>query len=425
MLFALEVLKAKEGDCLLLHWGTNGAPKIGVIDGGPGNVYEDFLRPRLDAIRGKRALQELLLDFVMVSHVDNDHITGIKKMFAKLKKEVEDNEPQKPIRAERLWHNTFDDIIGNKINAHYQTFSASFTASATGEPQQNTVTSLTNAIVTRKVASKAASAHLAEDIAMVLAGHGEGRQLRDSHRHLKTSGFTRAINDPYGPNLITADLQPSKRFFLGLDITIIGPSQAEIDALQTAFDEYIKKNNLQTPEAALAAYADKSIPNLSSIVCIIEVGNKSILLTGDARGDYIITGLKKSGRLGRNRLSKVHFDILKVPHHGSDRNVTPEFFATIQADTYVFSGDGKHGNPERDTLDWVIASRGKTDKYDLVFTYKIDDIDTRRKSETRRWDHQKHALRALLDQCRADGYSFRIVDNAPQVINLGDEQLSV
>jgi glyoxylase-like metal-dependent hydrolase (beta-lactamase superfamily II) len=132
MLFALEVLKAKEGDCLLLHWGTNGTPKIGVIDGGPGNVYEDFLRPRLDAIRGKRALQELFLDFVMVSHVDNDHITGIKKLFAKLKKEVEDNDPQKPIRAERLWHNTFDDIIGNKINAHYQTFSASFTSTKYG-----------------------------------------------------------------------------------------------------------------------------------------------------------------------------------------------------------------------------------------------------------------------------------------------------
>jgi hypothetical protein len=259
---------------------------------------------------------------------------------------------------------------------------------------------------------------------MVLAGHGEGRQLRDSHRYLKTSGFTRAINDPYGPNLITADLQPSKRNFVGLDITIIGPLQAEIDALQTAFDDYIKKNKLQTAEAALAAYADKSIPNLSSIVCIIEVGDKSMLLTGDARGDFIIAGLKKAGRLSRNRSSKVHFDILKVPHHGSDRNVEPSFFTAIQADTYIFSGDGKHGNPERDTIDWVIASREKADKYDLVFTYNIDDIDKKRESEDKRWDPQKNALRVLLEQRRTDGYAFRVIENSPHIINLGDEQLA-
>ncbi len=425
MLFALEVLKAKEGDCLLLHWGTNQAPKIGVIDGGPGNVYENFLRPRLDAIRNKRALKELLLDFVMVSHVDNDHITGVKKLFSQLKQEVEDSVPQKPIRAERLWHNTFDDIIGNSINAHYQSFSASFTASATGELPQKSISSLAAAIVARNAASKVASAHLAEDISMVLAGHGEGRQLRDSHGFLKTKGFTRAINSPFGPNLITADLKPAKRDFLGVDLTIVGPLQAEIVALQAAFDDYIKKNNLQTAEAALAAYADKSIPNLSSIVCIIEVGNRSMLLTGDARGDYIISGLKKAKRLGRGRSSKVHFDILKVPHHGSDRNVAPSFFTSIQADTYVFSGDGKHGNPERDTIDWLIASRNKSDTYDLVFTYKIDEIDKRRESEAKRWDPQKHALRSLLDQRRTEGYAFRIIENAPHVINLGDEQLDI
>ena len=36
MLFTLEPLKAAEGDCVLLHWGTGADAKLAVIDGGPG-----------------------------------------------------------------------------------------------------------------------------------------------------------------------------------------------------------------------------------------------------------------------------------------------------------------------------------------------------------------------------------------------------
>ena len=39
MILTLEPLPAKEGDCLLLHWGTKAEPKLAVIDGGPGRVY--------------------------------------------------------------------------------------------------------------------------------------------------------------------------------------------------------------------------------------------------------------------------------------------------------------------------------------------------------------------------------------------------
>ena len=50
MLFTLEALPAEEGDCLLLHWGTREKPKIALIDGGPGRVYENDLRPRLEEL---------------------------------------------------------------------------------------------------------------------------------------------------------------------------------------------------------------------------------------------------------------------------------------------------------------------------------------------------------------------------------------
>ena len=47
---------------------------------------------------------------------------------------------------------------------------------------------------------------------------------------------------------------------------------------------------------------------------------------------------------------KLAVDILKLPHHGSIRNATPEFFQAIVARHYVISADGENGNPDLETL---------------------------------------------------------------------------
>jgi beta-lactamase superfamily II metal-dependent hydrolase len=81
-----------------------------------------------------------------------------------------------------------------------------------------------------------------------------------------------------------------------------------------------------------------------------------MLLTGDARGDKILEGLEKVKVLKPR--GKMHVDILKVPHHGSSRNMDSIFFERITADHYVFSGNGEHGNPDRETLQMLSDTRG-------------------------------------------------------------------
>lgn len=85
-------------------------------------------------------------------------------------------------------------------------------------------------------------------------------------------------------------------------------------------------------------------------------GQRTMLLTGDARGDMILEWLEESGLLAAD--GRFHFNLLKLPHHGSDRNVTPEFFARVTTDHYVISGDGEYGNPEPRTLEMLFAARG-------------------------------------------------------------------
>src|SRR5262249_21871452 len=103
---------------------------------------------------------------------------------------------------------------------------------------------------------------------------------------------------------------------------------------------------------------DKSVTNLSSLVVLAECNGHKLLLTGDARGDHIIHGLQDAKFIKSGGL---HVDVLKVPHHGSDRDLALDFFQTITADHYVISADAEYDNPDADTLCWIAQARGKDD----------------------------------------------------------------
>src|ERR1044072_6681272 len=78
MTFRLEALRAGRGDALLLHWGD--PPRFAIVDGGPEDIYDQSLRPRLEALRataGRAEEEALEAQLAMVSHTDEDHILGL------------------------------------------------------------------------------------------------------------------------------------------------------------------------------------------------------------------------------------------------------------------------------------------------------------------------------------------------------------
>ena len=103
-----------------------------------------------------------------------------------------------------------------------------------------------------------------------------------------------------------------------------------------------------------AANLDRSVFNLSSIVVLARSGDRTLLLTGDARSDDVITGLEDAELLGDGPL---RVDVLKLPHHGSIRNVDAVFFERVRARHYVISADGRDGNPEDETLALLCDAR--------------------------------------------------------------------
>jgi hypothetical protein len=365
MVFSLEVRKARAGDCLLLHYGSKTDPGLILIDAGPATVYSSFLRPRLEAIRKARKLDDgtpLGLDAVMVSHIDDDHINGILELTHEL---VDAKEARRPafVKIKSFWHNTFDDIIGNSSQQLRAAVTASFgPASLSGEPDVD---------------------GLDEAAAMVLASVDQGLRLRDDIRKLGLKA-----NGAFGEPLVMAVAKGKARDMgKGLSMRVIGPQKAELIALQKAHEKFLESHE-ERRTASLAAFTDTSVPNLSSIVVLAEVSGKRILLTGDARGDKIVSGLELVGAIKPGGTLDV--DVLKMPHHGSARNLAPEFFKRVRATHYVFSGDGEHGNPDLETLE-MMADLPRSSKFQIHLTYPIKDIDVERKKD---WNKEQEKQRA-------------------------------
>jgi hypothetical protein len=431
MFFSMEVRRARKGDCLLLHYGSRDNPGLVMIDGGPSAVFGPHLRPRLQEIRKKRVKGDkpLQVDLLMVSHVDDDHIQGILDLTRELREAADERRPQL-VQILGLWHNSFDNIISHNMKP----LTASVTAALNGgaEFSDNDVIEVeehykrSDSDVDSDEAGELVSSSL-----KVLSSISQGAQLRHDAEKLEIP-----INEEFGGDLIVAKNAKPIKLDNGLAFTVVGPMLPDVDALREKHLEWLKKLEQEgkKPSEVLAAYVDKSVPNLSSLVLVAEAAGKRMLVTGDARGDKILEGLEAAGLMKKGE--KIHVDLLKVPHHGSSNNVDKDFFKRIIARHYVFSGDGEHGNPERESMEMLFGARGGQD-YTIHLTYPIDEIDQRRQEEWNKqqnkekkrkavevrenWSKQEHSLRAFFDaHDRLEDKVSVVDDKKPHVINLLD-----
>lgn len=334
MIFSLEALQAGTGDCLILHYGNPDAPRFIVIDGGPAGIYNRSLKSRLRQLHDKFTAEEsdqLKLEMVMVSHIDDDHIHGILDWM----EEIGAGEAV-PCNIATLWYNSFDDMLGDTSNA-----------------------------LTTRVASLSSDTGISSSTTKVLAASvGQGRELRAqaAARGILLNGGFKGESGGSGLVMVPDSGPPVVTRPGGLKLRVLGPNRKHLDDLLKAW----KKDVAAHPDpVVVASFVDKAVPNLSSIVAVAEFQGKRILLTGDARGDFVRDGLNAAGLLDAD--GRVHFDVIKMPHHGSNRNMELGWLQKITADHYVISANGQFGNPDDDTVSWICQARGD-DPYTIHFT---------------------------------------------------------
>ncbi len=346
----LRVVQAHEGDCMLLFWEGKGE-HVMLIDGGAAKTWDPHL---------KRALSDGgvdALDVLMVSHVDTDHTTGVKALLAELKDP--DEESPLSLSVADLWLNTFSNTVDGKgkLSGRLQSLSAALAGGG---------------------------------LASTLAGVSDG------------DGITRAagalgieINRANGGAPFVLEDTPIVYTLDGLEMQVVGPTRANLDELEAKWDEWIKKQQarLKAKLSGLAAMADTSVPNLSSIQVLVlhKASGKRILFTGDGRGDHLLDGLEVQNLLDAD--GGIDVDVLKVAHHGSDRNSNQAFYERVRAPTYVVSADGKHGNPDVDTLSWIArAAKKQGREITIVLTNEPPSV----KEFTRRWPAAEFGYRLVI-----------------------------
>jgi beta-lactamase superfamily II metal-dependent hydrolase len=338
----LHVVQAEYGDCLILESETGKNSTTVLIDGGPYQTFEKYLKPTIQKlpINGK-------LDLVVLSHIDNDHIIGLVDLLEEIRDQRE-QETKELVKISKLWHNSFNDLF--QINQDANTFlkksylTLNFKSQGEKKKTEGFITSI------------------------IMKGFQQATDLTTLAKSLKIP-----IN-PEFDKLVLVENAPKIIKFKDITFRILGPTKKNLDKLREEWKDWLKKKKLnQNLEFGLLQILDKSIPNLSSIMLLVEYKNKKILFTGDGSGDDIMEALSKNAMLDKQ--GKFHVDILKVPHHGSDRNVSPELFNTIYADYYVISANGRDDNPSIDTVKWIIESDNKgNEAKKIVFTNTTPNI---------------------------------------------------
>jgi hypothetical protein len=378
MIFSLEALQAFNGDCLLLHGGTAADPKLVLIDGGPTRTWGKSLKPRFDELRQERAIADgepLPVDLAMISHIDDDHIAGMVAFTEELVAQQTAHQPLS-VAVQTLWHNSFDDIVGNSADE--------LRTLAVDAPGGDPIADATKAVV---------------------ASVPNGRTLRE---HAQTLGWS--INDPFEA-LVALPAQGARTIKLGgMTLTVLCPPAKQLAVLDKAWEAYLKKAAKQPADPGGAAPAtakpDTSPYNLSSIVVYAECEGKTMLLTGDGLSDHILSGMQQAGLM---QDGKAHVNILKLPHHGSERNMTQAFFDAISADHYVISANGHDGNPDLATLRMIPASR-EDDDFEIHLTNDVEDDDS--------LDPLKAHVLAFRQERKDSGRKFKLTARQDPALSL-------
>jgi hypothetical protein len=363
----IQVFQSDEGDCLLVT-GKDGRRIL--CDGGMAAAFKKFVAANLAKLPKSEKI-----DVVYVSHIDSDHISGILEMmnnavawrvheFQKKNVDPDHDEPDvpKPPKVANIWHNAFHEQVGDNTGEIADMLAASaLVLSGSSLPDlkeqakfnQNLATSTREAILlTRRVGNGQLG------IPVNKPADGKLMLVRDSKKAVKLGG---------------------------MNMFIIGPFDEDLKKLRTEWNAWLKKNKeaLQTIRSdsrdiekdlgneverliqplfeQAKKFGDRTMvttPNLASLMFYVEEKSTgtTLLLTGDGHANDVIKGLTHYKKLKNDKL---HVDVLKVQHHGSEFNMTPDFAKNITADDYIFCGNGGDENPDLETLRVVFDARMK------------------------------------------------------------------
>lgn len=359
-----------KGDCILITIEKEDIHIL--IDGGTAETYRNYLKTRLIQLKSEGKV----IDLLIVTHIDNDHIGGIIELL----KENGSDMDSKIIRIKNIWHNSYRHLQFDKN----QTLSKS-EKNILNKIIANGEVSLNNYLGKNSPISAIQGTTLA---GLIFEGGYHWNEQFDEEAVIYNG-----INYQFGKDCFISVLKPNisdleklgRKWKRDLKKSKYSFVFSEDKLFDDAFEYYCrcmppdgngnnekicyKKCNIE--EMAIEEISrepiseDNSITNRSSISVIIQYRNKKLLFLADNIADDVLEYLSQEDRV---------YSLVKLPHHGSANNINDNFVECIESDTYVVSTNSeKYNHPDIETLAKIACKRTEYIKR-IYFNYKIDKV---------------------------------------------------
>jgi len=178
----------------------------------------------------------------------------------------------------------------------------------------------------------------------------------------------------------------------GLNITLLSPDDEALSRLIPDWEASLKEANMRNvdPDAEVDPFADDFEPfmatpdvrtlarlgysrdsaaaNGSSIAFVAEYRGCRIMMCADAHAEVIS---KYLAPLAVAEGGRYRVDLMKLPHHGSARNLSSTLLAMIDCANFAISTDGSrsHEHPNSATIARILAGDPDRQKQ-LLFNYR-------------------------------------------------------
>ena len=308
----IKLLKAGNGDAILISFKDGMANRNILIDGGVEQTYYSDatnmggeLQSEIESIRKK----DQLIDLLVLTHIDNDHICGLLKWFEL------DNKAHELVK--NVWFNS-----GKLIATYFN------------EPENEDLR------VGLKIFSN--------------PGTGVDEALEFEDYLIKKGIWVKKII-----------IQGQEIQECGIKIQILSPNEAQLKRLLKEYKEktgdpaytagrekdwnknikdFIEEEN--RPDFKFNQ--DSSVKNGSSISFILTLNDKRYLFLADSHPKGIVTQLKT---LGYSKDNPLEVEVMKVSHHGSQANTNKELLEIVKTENYIISTDSSgYSHPNKRTL---------------------------------------------------------------------------
>ena len=367
----ITMLPARAGDCLLIEFIKEDYRIL--IDGGYADTYDKYLRQKLVSL----AEQGKKINLMVITHIDADHIGGI---LAFLKENGSANEST-IIQVDEVWYNAFHHIYDGNIQSEAtpyiikEIFRGSIAATSRmyesnrqniSVSQGNTLAGLLkrggynwNTIYNKKAVcvENGISKELTSKIQCTLLG--PDKEALNKLAEL----WINKMNGTVKRFIVCDDDLYSEAFECG-QLQMINISD-EIKRKDVAY-ESASQRILSWKELAdnWQQKIDASPTNRSSIAFLLEYDGLKMLFPGDSPLQLFKDNLPQK------------MDIVKLPHHGSEKNIYKSFIQNTEVEYYLLSTEGKrHDHPSKSVIGSIFCKAKESEIPSLVKNYEICELD--------------------------------------------------